>query len=156
MRVLGLDVATKTGFAVLQDSDIIDTGIIKLNSKHDYRTRLQCLRNSVLKLLEEHNPDVVALEAVYTTNNRQRQNVKTVALLNQMRGVVVECIPQDIEVVDVYNRTAKKQVMGSGSCTKQQVFDWVVKVYKLKEFTFNKHNDITDAVLVALYAEAIA
>lgn len=152
MKVLGLDVATKTGFAIIDESGIINSGIIQLNPKVTYRERLKFLREQVLELLINYKPDIVALETVYAVKHKKKQNVKTVAVLNWMRGVVMESIPRNSELIDVYATTARKDVIGSGRATKEDVFNWAVKEYELDDFVFSKHNDVTDAILLARWA----
>lgn len=155
MKVLAFDVATSTGYAVIKGNKVVDYGVIKLKQKDSHRERLQQLRKEVVSLLKKHKPSSVALETIYVPNMRTkggRGNPKTSALLNRMRGVVMESIPLDIELLDVINMVAKKEVIGSGKKTKEEVFQWAVDSYKLNGLEFKKHNDITDAILLATWA----
>lgn len=156
MKILGLDIATSTGYALIEKGKVIDYGIIKLKQKDDHRKRLQQLRREVVELLMKHNPEIVALETIYVSNMRVkggRGNPKTAALLNRMRGVVMECVPQEVKLIDVVNKTAKKDVIGRGNCKKEDVFEWAIDYYPINGLKFKKHNDITDAILLATWAE---
>lgn len=143
-RILGLDVATTTGFAVLDGSGIIEYGLIKIESSDSLPDKLKFLRRSVLKVVKQFSPDMVALETVF-----HGRNVTTTALLNNMRGAVIVSLPKKVKVVNVHPKTAKKDILGHGGVGKEDVFNWCVGKYKIKGLKFNKHNDITDAVLLA-------
>lgn len=147
MYVLGLDVSTKTGWAILDSkSNLVDYGLIKLKSK-DLKERLDCLNLEIGKILSKHTINTVVIEAVY-----HGPNPKTTALLNKLQGSVVSTLPSNISIKFTNATRARKEVLGKGkSYKKQDVYDWAIKKYKLKNFSFSTSNDITDAILLASY-----
>ena len=147
MKVLGLDVATNTGYAVLENkSQIITKGLISLDTDKEHRNRFKDFRKRVLSLVKEHKPDLIILEAVYSG-----PNPVTTAYLNYLRGIVLECLPLKYEVRTEVLSKVKKGVLGVGKGTvkKKEVFEWVVEKHQLYDYKFSKHNDITDAIFLA-------
>jgi Holliday junction resolvasome RuvABC endonuclease subunit len=162
-RVLGLDIATKTGYAFIVGDSLISYGAIQLNPKHDHRKRFKELRKEVLSLISDLKPNVVVLEGVY-----HDRNVKTTALLNQYRGVVIEAIVNTIRYESVEASKARALVIPAGykvkagtknkakeethpkkSAKKLRAYNWAVEEYSLNDFSFEKDNDTTDAIILA-------
>jgi crossover junction endodeoxyribonuclease RuvC len=144
VKVLGLDIATCTGFAVITNKKIIEIGKIKIPSKLEYRDRFQLFRSELVKLIDKHKPDAVALEGVYSGKNR-----KTTAFLNNLRGIAIEAVPKEVFFFSGQVKKVRKAVLDDGNLTKEEIFKWAVKKYKLKNLDFKKDNDITDAILLA-------
>lgn len=153
MRVLGLDVATCTGFALMDSPNkLIEYGTIKLKSKDNYRVRFKKLRLAILLLIDKFKPDLVVLETALIMGGKRHFTAgKTIAYLNNLRGIVLELVPDEVGLESVNVRTARKQVLRNGKLTKEQTFHLIVSLFTLKDFEFKKHNDITDAILLAQY-----
>jgi len=148
---LGLDISSHTGYAVLEDGELIDYGCFHLKSKDSYKLRYKDFRKEVRRLMVKHKPSVVVLEGVYVNMaGKGRGNPKTAAYLNALRGIAVECIPVKTEYLSIQVKKVRKEVLGSGNATKEDVFNWAVKKYNLVDLIFSKDNDITDSVLLSL------
>lgn len=143
MKVLGLDCATRTGFALLDDSGIIDYGKIELNPKDPHLIRFVYFRKEIKKLVEKLCPDVVVIEDTYA------RNASTAAYLNRLCGIVIGVVPKSVTILIGRVSTMRSQVVGKQS--KEDVFNWAVSKYELSEFVFKKDNDITDAILLAFW-----
>ena len=144
--IVGLDIATSTGVAVLDSNrELVSYTIIKLNSKEEYRLRFRYFRQELLKLFDEFKPEKVILEGVYSG-----PNVVTTAYLNNLRGIAIESVPCYSEFISVYPSSARKIVLGKGRVSKQEVFKYIKTLYKLSDFKYTKHNDITDAIVLVL------
>jgi len=138
-----LDCATKTGFALLDDSGIIEYGKIELNPKEPHLVRFVNFRSQIRELVEKLQPDVVVIEDTYAIN------VATAAYLNRLCGIVIGTIPESIEIIIGRVSTMRSQIVGKQS--KEDVFEWALEVFELEDLVFKKDNDITDAVLLAEY-----
>ncbi|MCK4849868.1 MAG: crossover junction endodeoxyribonuclease RuvC, partial [Phycisphaerae bacterium] len=71
MRIVGIDPGLEvTGYAVLDCADgdvsIVDAGIIKTNRRHELAKRLVILSKELGELLAEHEPEVMAVEELYS------------------------------------------------------------------------------------------
>lgn len=147
MKTLGLDIATTTGVSVFEGGKLVFYGTITLDDDLSYPERYKAFRKEIERLIREHKPRVIALEQVF-----QGKNVKTTAYLNALRGVAMSLVPNYCEFrTDAVSRI-RKQVLGEGKHDKEEVFDWAVKKFGLKDFVFKTHNDITDAILLSYWA----
>lgn len=125
IKILGLDVATKTGYCVLYNEDLIDYGIINLQDRVNAeikkktsdkdeqnlilkRRRYKQLRTEIKSIIVEYRPNLIVLESVY-----HGHNVKTTASLQQLRGVALEAIPINIRTVSVNASSARSLVIPS-------------------------------------------
>jgi Holliday junction resolvasome RuvABC endonuclease subunit len=105
-------------------------------------------------LIEKFKPDLVAIEEIHMT-----RNAKSTILLGMYGGVVILAVPDNIKLDTVNAESAKKVVLKNhfslirkGKATKEDVFNWAVNLFDLKEFKFKSENDITDSILVAYYS----
>lgn len=93
MKLLALDQATRvTGYAVFNDGVPVVIGHFTI-TKDDFAERLVEIRNTVIKLIEEHDIDTVAFEDIQLQNNVV-QNVKTFKMLAEVFGVVQETLQE--------------------------------------------------------------
>lgn len=146
--ILGLDIATTTGFAVLDKNTnaIIKLGHFSIDKKSDLSNQLKSFRREIKDLIKIYQPTDIIIENVY-----QGINAITTAYLNQLRGIAIECIPLKSNLVLINVKTVRKSVLGDGSLTKLQVFDIITKKYNLIGLDFKTHNDEIDALLLANY-----
>lgn len=144
-KVIGYDIATHTGYAVLdQDRKLIECGIIDISKEKDYRDKFRLFRKELLRLQKEHSPKAVAYENVYSG-----PNPVTTAFLNNLRGVAFELVSPKIQMYTDVLARIRKEVLGKGNLSKQEVFAWASAAYPSQNFVYSKHNDITDAILLA-------
>ncbi|MFA5024033.1 MAG: crossover junction endodeoxyribonuclease RuvC [Patescibacteria group bacterium] len=148
MKVLGLDVSSAhTGVAISSDGylDINSLSTIDPPPKLTMGQKLVFFKKSVKKLIKKHNPDIIIIEDCF-----RGPNAKTFKVLSMWRGVIFlvvqECIGQD--PISIMPSEARKAV-GAG-ITKENAFEWVIQKYDFKDFTFDKHNDICDAIILSL------
>lgn len=145
INVLGLDISLSCGYAVISSTKELKTyGCIKIKVK-DLKARVDTLVNEVLKIVDQFHPVLIVIEQTYFG-----PSATTTALLNKFQGAVLSHIPSNILVIFVNASSARKTVLGKGKKhSKEDVFNWAVDQYKLKDLIFKKHNDITDAILLA-------
>src|SRR2546430_11005548 len=90
MRILGIDPGLRlTGYGVIDYTPLrpalIDGGVIRLNESTSIASRLVELETELDLLLEEHKPEICAVEQLYSHYNHPR----TAILMGQARGVVL-------------------------------------------------------------------
>jgi Holliday junction resolvasome RuvABC endonuclease subunit len=156
VRVLSLDIsASSTGwaFAFGQARGQWELGTIVTDPKRSRAERLVFFRSSLATLLKALRPTHVVIEDVYSG-----PNVKTMALLAKFAGVAEECCASVAKVEPYIISTATVKSFFKVK-NKRQMFDAMVELYDLdpEEVSFNKHNDITDAIgqLICYYDQIL-
>ena len=149
MVVLGIDPGlANCGFGVVlrRENRLLaaDGGVIETPSGLAPERRLATLHSRVVDLLEEHEPDAVALEALYFG-----QNVRTAFAVGQARGVVLLAAGQrGIGCVDYTPQQVKGAVCGTGRAEKGQVARMVQTLLSLPSLPRPDH--AADALAVAI------
>ena len=155
MIVIGLDVSsTSTGWAVLKSKRFykregIDFGLIKPHKKLVLAEKLNYFRSELSKVISRVSPDVVGIEDIFLL-----RNVKTLKLLGRFSGVAIETV-YDFSGVVPYIVQVKESRVQWGTQDKEEVFEKIKNKYKMNEWLFKKHNDLTDAISIALYVSSI-
>ena len=151
---IGLDVSsTSTGWAVLKNKRFyrregIDFGLIKPPKKMVLAEKLNYFRTELSEVIERVSPAVVGIEDIFLL-----RNVKTLKLLGRFSGVAIETV-YDFAGVVPYIVQVKEVRASWGTQDKKEIFEVVKNKYKMPEWTFNKHNDLTDAITIALYVSS--
>ncbi|MGA2484296.1 MAG: crossover junction endodeoxyribonuclease RuvC [Candidatus Acidiferrales bacterium] len=153
LKVLGLDPAAAgpTGFGIIEsdghDCRMIQYGALRIapgRIRESAGAGLQDVHAFVEKLLEEFQPDVVAVESVFTA-----LNVKTALRLAEVRGVVLLAAAQrNVPVYSYSPREVKASVAGYGHATKEQMQVMVRALLGMRETP--EPADAADALAVAL------
>lgn len=147
MKILALDVSTKsTGWFVTKRS----CGKIVPDKGLSFGEKLVFFRTELDRLLRKYKPDVVVIEDAYYRPGHG--NIHTLKALVKFAGVAVElCTSHGIETEIITATTARKHCCGKqeGSFKKQDVFEYFVDKYGWEDWTYEKHNDITDAAALS-------
>jgi len=147
MKVLGLDVSTKsTGWFLTKPS----CGIIAPDPKLSFDEKLVVFRAELDRILIKYKPDVVVIEDAYYRPGFG--NIHTLKALVKFAGVAQElCASKGIQTEIITATAARKHCCGAqeGKFKKQEVFNFFKTKYNLDDWTFNKHNDITDAMALS-------
>lgn len=148
--MLGVDpaVAGATGYGIIQcagnGSQLLRYGSLKLPLRATFAARLREIHGLISALVQEYEPDAVAVESVFAA-----LNVKTALRLAEMRGVVLLAAAQAQIPAHSYSpREIKASVSGFGAASKQQMQQMVSSLLQLKEFP--EPFDASDALAVAL------
>ena len=150
MRVLGIDCGTEcTGYGVV-DLDSRDQlgcicfGGIKLSPRDPLAERLSTIFDKLGALIEQHQPDRVAIEDVFYA-----VNVKSALKLGQVRGVAMLAASSRKVLVSEYAPlTIKSSVVGYGRAEKEQVQLMVARLLRLEEIP--QPADAADALAIAI------
>lgn len=149
VKVLGIDPGlANTGYGVVQRRSgrlaALDGGVVETPSDMPVERRLVRIHQRITDLIVEHEPDMVALEALYFG-----QNVRTAFAVGQARGVIVLAAGQrGLATVDYTPQQVKSAVCGSGRADKDQVQRMVQALLSLAELPRPDH--AADALAVAI------
>ena len=148
-RIIGVDPGiSTTGYGVIEsDGDaisIITWGAISPPPKKTIHVRLGVLYDGIKDIIDRYNPTEFAIEEAF-----YRNNVKTVLVLGQARGVVMlAAAHQGLPCYEYSPRKIKMSVVGNGNASKEQVQYMVASILEMEK-TPKKH-DVTDALATAL------
>ncbi len=149
MRVLGIDPGTaNTGYGVVERRGgrvlALDGGVIQTRPGVAAELRLATIHARTVELLEEHEPEFVALEDLYFG-----ANAHSAFAVGQARGVVMLAAGQRAIPCSSYTpQQVKGAVCGSGRADKGQVARMVQTLLGLAELPRPDH--ASDALAVAL------
>jgi crossover junction endodeoxyribonuclease RuvC len=150
LRVLGVDpaVAGAIGYGVIQTAGSRATcmrfGALKLPRQLTFAFRLREIHCLITGLVEQFQPDAVAVESVFTS-----LNMRTALKLAEMRGVVLLAAAQAQIPAHSYSpREIKASVAGFGAASKQQIQQMVRSLLDLE--VIPEPADASDALAVAL------
>jgi len=149
-RILGIDPGTATvGYGVIdcptkETFRWIASGVIQTPRHLSAGERLAIIRADVLSLIDEHQPDCVAVEAIFFF-----KNAKTVIPVAQARGVILEAAATRQTTAFEYTpMQVKLNLTGFGRAEKRDVQEAVSRLLKLPEII--KPDDAADAVAIAI------
>ena len=150
MRVLAIDPGlTRCGIGVIEANStslmsLISVGVLKSAAEEPIEQRLLQIDAQIREWISLHNPDVIAIERVFS-----QQNLRTVMGTAQVAGVALLAAAQsDIKVVMHTPSEVKAAVTGSGRAKKDQVAAMVQRILKLESIP--KPVDATDALALAI------
>jgi crossover junction endodeoxyribonuclease RuvC len=147
--IMGLDPGTSVmGYGILlvkgQNLTLLQFGVIQLSKYEEHEVRLKRIFERVLALIEEFNPDEVALEAPF-----YGKNVQSMLKLGRAQGVAMAAsLHRGLPIVEYAPKKVKQSVTGNGNASKEQVAKMLMNFFKLKELP--ELLDATDALAVAL------
>lgn len=149
MLVLGIDPGTaSTGYGVVRGVgsrlQVITDGVIQTRPGSPLERRLSDIHQRVGELLDEHQPDALAIEELYFG-----ANVRTAFAVGQARGVVLLAAGQRGIASRSYTpQQVKGAVCGNGRAAKEQVARMVARLLGLAAPPTPDHT--TDALAVAI------
>jgi crossover junction endodeoxyribonuclease RuvC len=150
LRVMGIDPGlTRCGIGVIEglpgsSLKLVSVGVIKTPSEDPLEHRLLQLEREFTRWVEEHRPDRIAVERVFS-----QHNVRTVMGTGQAAGIALLVAARSgIPVVMHTPSEVKAAVTGSGRANKVQVAEMVKRLLSLREIP--KPVDSTDALALAI------
>jgi len=148
-RILGIDPGTSvTGFGLVQitgrEPSILTMGVLQPGKFDDHYQRLKFLHERALMLIDEFQPDVMALEAPF-----YGKNVQSMLKLGRAQGVIMAAgLYRSLPIHEYAPLLVKQSITGMGRASKEQVAYFLQNVYHLNELP--RELDATDAVAVAI------
>ena len=134
------------GIGVIESSpmSIVAVGVVRSHPEIAIENRLLEIDAQIREWIKLHNPDVIAIERVFS-----QQNLRTVMGTAQVAGISLLAAAQsNIKVAMHTPSEVKAAVTGSGRAKKDQVAQMVQKILKLE--TIPKPVDATDALALAI------
>ena len=148
MILLALDISSQsTGYAILEDGYLCpDTiGMIKIKAKNLYGERLVQLEKGIKKLLKKYKPDYVVIEDIF-----KGRNANTFKILSLFRGIAIKTI-YEFTKQDPLSIMASRARSSLGIKNhKEDAFAFIVTKYPALGLTFDKDNDVADAIVLGL------
>ncbi len=149
MLVLGIDPGTATtGYGVVESvqgrANMITYGTIRTAADLPMELRLLKIYREFNTLLDEFQPDAVAIEELF-----HFKNAKTVISVAQSRGVLLmTAAARDLELAEYTPLQVKQAVSGYGNAEKKQVQIMVQKILRMEQVA--KPDDAADALAIAI------
>jgi crossover junction endodeoxyribonuclease RuvC len=150
MRILGIDPGLQlTGYGVIdydpQRPKLIDGGVIRLKAKTPIADRLVELEEALNTLIGEHQPEVCAIEQVYSHYAHPR----TAILMGHARGVILLVARRHgLRVEEFAANRIKQSLTGHGHAGKAQMQRAIQVQWRLPSLP--EPPDVADALAVAL------
>ena len=150
--ILGVDPGTSVmGYGLIlakgQKLSLLQYGVIHLSKYDGHALKLQKIFQRMLQIIEEYQPDEMALEAPF-----YGKNIQSMLKLGRAQGVAMAAaLSRDIPIVEYAPKKVKQSVTGNGNASKEQVARMIKQILKFeedgkKEFML----DATDALGVAI------
>jgi Holliday junction resolvasome RuvABC endonuclease subunit len=133
------------GFSVLSGEDVVYVGKEEYKGCVTNRDRLQRFEDTLLDLLEKHQPDYIVIEQVRQFHNGT-VNIKTIRMLSWFVGIALA--RSWVPLVAVETRVWKKLVLSNGMAEKSASVRYVMSRYGTLVT-----DDEADAICIALAAQ---
>lgn len=138
--ILGYGVIKQTG----QQLTLVSLGVVKMGHLEDHALKLQRIFKKTSALVEEYNPDYVALESPF-----YGKNIQVMLKLGRAQGVAMAAaLNYDIPIAEYSPRRIKQSVTGNGNASKEQVAAMLKTILKFNETP--EFLDATDGLAVAV------
>ena len=150
VRVLGLDPGTATfGWGVVVSGGMrpqhVAHGAITTPSALHLGARLAAIRDELAALIEEHRPDRIAVERIFS-----QSNVQSAVAIGAARGIaLLLAADHQIEIVEATPSEMKRAIAGDGRAPKAAVTKSVTTLLGLSSAP--TPDDAADALALALW-----
>ena len=147
MRILGIDPGSRlTGFGILDfDADrpsYVASGAVR-SIEGEFPQRLKRIFESVTEIVDEYQPDALAIESIFV-----HKNASSALKLGHARSAALcATFALNLSVFEYAPREIKQAVTGTGAATKEQVQHMVVSMLRLNGAP---SPDAADALAAAL------
>ena len=136
MKILGIDPGyDRLGVAIIEKTgqkyEYIFSDCLQTDRELPFPKRLRQIFIALKDILEEHKPQMVAIEDIFMTTNQ-----KTAIKVAEARGVCLAlCEYMNVEVYEYTPLQIKNALTGYGKATKDQVHYMVQRLIKIPEPT---------------------
>lgn len=147
--ILGMDPGTSVmGYGIIlitgKTPKLLQYGVIHLSKYANHELKLKKIFERVISIIEEFEPDEVALEAPF-----YGKNVQSMLKLGRAQGVAMAAaLSKEIPITEYAPKKVKQSVTGNGNASKEQVANMLKTILKFDSAP--KLFDATDALAVAL------
>jgi len=149
MRVLGIDPGTVTmGYGVVESRDdeiaLIDCGALTSPERSPIGERLNYLYNELLEIIQQHQPEAVAVEQPFMAKNAR----SALAIGRAQAVALLAATGKGIPTFEYTPAQIKQMVANYGASSKEQIQEMVRLQLGLAEVP--QPNDAADALAVAI------
>jgi len=124
--------------------ELVVMGVLKLTKYPNHAMKLKKIFERTLELIQEYQPDEVALEAPFFG-----KNIQSMLKLGRAQGVAMAAaLYRDIPIVEYSPRKIKQSITGNGNASKEQVAAMLKNLLMFD--TTPDHLDATDGLAVAV------
>lgn len=122
IRLLGVDPGTTVmGYSILErkgkELTVLELGVLRLEKFENHPERLKRIFERMQSLIKSYEPQVMAIEAPFYSNN-----VQSMLKLGRAQGVAIAAaVISGLEVVEYSPRKIKQSITGNGNASKEQV-----------------------------------
>jgi len=148
-RILGIDPGTLVmGFGVVDrvgsQLRLVDLGIVKFQASKDSVQRLGDILKAVEQLLDEFQPNSLAVEAPFFG-----KNVQSMLKLGRAQGVILSAgLRRGLTVAEYSPAIVKRRISGRGAASKEQLSGFLHSMFAIPDDP-KRLLDATDALAVA-------
>lgn len=149
-KILSIDPGfERLGIAILEKENgnkekLIYSECFKTSKNENHEKRLVLIGKRIAKVIEEHNPEILAIEKIFFNNNQ-----KTIILVSQAIGVIIyEASFRNLTVYELTPLQVKNAVTGYGRGDKKNMIKMIHNLIEIKKEI--KYDDEYDAIGVGL------
>ncbi|KTD16215.1 crossover junction endodeoxyribonuclease RuvC [Legionella jordanis] len=146
--ILGIDPGSRiTGYGIIREEKrklyYLDSGCIRTTAEGELSQRLLQIFDGICQLLDDYQPDEVAIEQVFL-----HQNPNSALKLGHARGAaMVAAASHRLKINEYSARQVKQAVVGYGAAQKEQVKHMVTQLLMLNK---SPQSDAADALAIAI------
>lgn len=147
--ILGIDPGTVVmGYGLIKETgtkiELISLGVIKMENIDDHMLKLQRIFEKTVALIDNYNPDCLAIEAPF-----YGKNIQVMLKLGRAQGMAIAAaLSRNIVTTEYAPRKIKQSITGNGNATKEQVAGMMQRLLNFQETP--EFLDATDGLAVAV------
>jgi crossover junction endodeoxyribonuclease RuvC len=147
--IMGIDPGTAImGYGLILEKgnkiELLNMGIVRMDHLDDHFLKLQRIFEKTINLIDEHKPDVLAIEAPF-----YGKNIQVMLKLGRAQGIcMAAALSRNISVTEYAPRKIKQSITGKGTASKEQVAAMLQRLLNFKETP--EFLDATDGLAVAV------
>ncbi|MDB5149131.1 MAG: ruvC, partial [Mucilaginibacter sp.] len=132
--ILGIDPGTVVmGYGLLKETgpkiELLAMGVVKMPATDDHMLKLQRIFEKTVALIDNYNPDCLAIEAPF-----YGKNIQVMLKLGRAQGMAIAAaLSRNIEITEYAPRKIKQSITGNGNATKEQVAAMLQSLLKFNE-----------------------
>jgi crossover junction endodeoxyribonuclease RuvC len=147
--ILGIDPGTSVmGYGIVKEVkssvELICLGIVKLQHLEDHPLKLKHIFEKTVLLIDQYQPDCLAIEAPF-----YGKNIQVMLKLGRAQGVAMAAaLSRSLPIFEYSPRKIKQSITGNGNSSKEQVAAMLKTLLKFSETP--EFLDATDGLAVAV------
>jgi len=124
--------------------ELIQMGVLHLSKLGSHELKLRRIFERTLQLVDEYNPDELAVEAPFFG-----KNVQSMLKLGRAQGVAMSAaLYRNVPIFEYAPKKIKMAITGKGTASKEQVAAMLKSILDIKEMP--KHLDASDGLAAAV------